>query len=132
LRNGTHLFSSRLKVRSRRMDPSFPYAGHPCEHDCATCKAEIIRQQRRNGSAVIFIGDGLSDRFAAQAADIVFAKRQLLAYCRENGIACRPFETFAEIEAEIQAMLEHSEPTETPERRELKSRARKLNVEVAV
>ena len=132
LRNGKHLFSSGLKVRGRRMEPSFPYAGHLCEHGCATCKAEIIRQRRRDGSVVIFIGDGLSDRFAAHAADIVFAKRQLLAYCRENGIACRPFETFAEIEAEIQAMLENSEPVGTPERREQKIRARKLNVEVAV
>jgi 2-hydroxy-3-keto-5-methylthiopentenyl-1-phosphate phosphatase len=106
LRNGKHLFSSCLKVRGRRMKPSFPYAGPPCTHDCATCKAEIIRQRRRAGSPVIFIGDGLSDRFAAQAADIVFAKRQLLAYCRENGIACRPFETFAEIEAELVKILE--------------------------
>src|SRR5579863_4547220 len=116
--NGRQLFSSALKVRGRRMEPSFPYAGPPCQHDCATCKAEIIRQRRRTGSAVIFIGDGLSDRFAAQSADIVFAKRQLLAYCRENGIACQPFETFAEIEAEIQAMLENSEPAGTPERRQ--------------
>jgi 2,3-diketo-5-methylthio-1-phosphopentane phosphatase len=106
LRNGTHLFSSVLKVRGRRLEPSFPYAGPSCKHDCATCKAEIIRQRRRSGSAVIFIGDGLSDRFAAQSADIVFAKRQLLAFCRENGITCRPFETFAQIEAELAIMLE--------------------------
>ena len=106
LRNGTHLFSSALKVRGRRLQPSFPYAGPPCQHDCATCKAEIIRQKQRRGSAVIFIGDGLSDRFAAQSADIVFAKRQLLAYCRENDIACRPFETFAQIEFELAIMLD--------------------------
>ncbi|HEV2232478.1 MAG TPA: MtnX-like HAD-IB family phosphatase [Terriglobia bacterium] len=106
LRNGTHLFSSALKGRGGRVEPSFPHAGPPCQHDCATCKVEIIRQRRRAGSAVIFIGDGLSDRFAAQSADIVFAKRQLLAYCRENAIACRPFETFADIEAELATMLE--------------------------
>ena len=106
LRNGTHLFSSRLKVRGRRLEPSFPYAGPPCVHDCATCKAEIIRRRRRDGSLVIFIGDGLSDRFAAQAADVVLAKNQLLAYCRENGIDCWPFETFADIEAEMATILE--------------------------
>jgi hypothetical protein len=30
-----------------------------------------------------------------------FAKRQLLAYCLEKGIDCRPFKTFADIEAKL-------------------------------
>jgi len=54
---------------------------------------------------IVFIGDGLSDRFAVQEADVVFAKRQLLAYCREKGITCRPFETFAEVETALRELL---------------------------
>ncbi len=132
LHNGTHLFSSALKVRGRRLEPSFPHAGPPCEHDCATCKVEVIRRTREHGSPVIFIGDGLSDRFAAQAADIVFAKRQLLTYCRENDIACRPFETFADVEADLKALLEGCISDERPRQRVPKLKARKLKVEVAV
>ena len=40
----------------------------------------------------------MSDRFAVEHADVVFAKRHLLAYCRENGIACHPFDTFKDIQ----------------------------------
>jgi 2-hydroxy-3-keto-5-methylthiopentenyl-1-phosphate phosphatase len=54
---------------------------------------------------VIFLGDGLSDRFAVEAADLVFAKHRLLAYCREKRIACVPFENFAEIAAALKALV---------------------------
>ncbi len=132
LYNGKHLFSSALKVRGRRMEPSFPYAGPPCEHDCATCKAEIIRRTRDNGNPIVFIGDGLSDRFAAQAADIVFAKRQLLTFCRENDIACTPFETFAEIEAKLDPLVKKAAYLAKAKSRRPRLRARKLKVELAV
>ena len=47
----------------------------------------------------------MSDRFAVELADVVFAKRHLLAYCRENGIACHPFETFKEVQATLEKLL---------------------------
>lgn len=122
LQNGVHLFASGLRVRGRRLLPSFPYSGPPCAHDCATCKVEIIRRLRRKGSCVIFIGDGLSDRFAARAADVVFAKRQLLAHCRENGIPCRPFETFADVQTELAAILQRGSAYEAGSVRELRAR----------
>jgi 2-hydroxy-3-keto-5-methylthiopentenyl-1-phosphate phosphatase len=131
-RNGKHLFSSGLKLHGRKLETSFPYSGPPCTHDCATCKAEIIRRLRGEGNRVIFIGDGLSDRFAAQAAHIVFAKQQLLAYCREHQIACWPFETFADIETDLEALLEGSSPKEATTKGAPKLRTRNLKVEVAV
>lgn len=132
LNNGSQLFSSALKIHGRRVEPSFPHAGPPCEHDCATCKVEVIRRMRGSARPVIFIGDGLSDRFAAQAADVVFAKRHLLSYCREKGIPCQPFDTFAEIETQIEAMLQSFIQDGAPRRRESRARTRKLKVEVAV
>jgi HAD superfamily phosphoserine phosphatase-like hydrolase len=65
-------------------------------------KAVALRAARKRGEHTIFIGDGLSDRGAAEAADEVFAKHSLLPYCRERGIACREFETFDEILTELQ------------------------------
>ncbi|MGD0694560.1 MAG: MtnX-like HAD-IB family phosphatase [Terriglobia bacterium] len=132
LHNGKHLFSSRLKIRGRRLEPSFPYSGPPCGHDCATCKVEIIRRVRGNGRLVVFIGDGLSDQFAARAADVVFAKRQLFAHCRANGIPCRPFETFADLQADLATLLESVTPDEAPVRRESRARTRQSKVAVAV
>jgi 2-hydroxy-3-keto-5-methylthiopentenyl-1-phosphate phosphatase len=101
LSNGSHLFSSALRIEGNRLITSFPHSPEPCEHGCATCKTAIIRRLGQNYRPVIFIGDGFSDRFAVEISDVVFAKRQLLAYCRERGIACTPFETFADIQARM-------------------------------
>jgi 2-hydroxy-3-keto-5-methylthiopentenyl-1-phosphate phosphatase len=107
LRNGKHLFTSALQLDGNRLRVSFPHDAKVCEHGCATCKAAIIRRVGRSHQPVIFIGDGLSDRFALEESDLIFAKKQLLAYCQKNSIACLPFDTFAEIEgtlAELFAM----------------------------
>jgi len=102
LRNGQHIFSSALRVEGRRLLLSFPQSPTPCTHGCATCKADIIARVAPGQRRVIFIGDGLSDRFALERAGLVFAKRQLLAYCREKGIACHSFETFRDIEGMLE------------------------------
>ena len=104
-RSGVSLFASALRQEGRRLVPSFPHSPEPCAHGCATCKAALIRRLRQGRQPVIFVGDGMSDRFAVELADVVFAKRHLLAYCRENGIVCHPFETFKEVHATLERML---------------------------
>lgn len=101
----SNLFASGLNIDGRRLEPSFPHASETCVHQCATCKAELIRRLRKNRQPVVFVGDGMSDRFAVEEADVVFAKRHLLAYCRERGIACHPFETFADVQLTIEKQL---------------------------
>ncbi|MFZ0961212.1 MAG: MtnX-like HAD-IB family phosphatase [Terriglobia bacterium] len=104
-RSGSNLFASALRVEGRRLTPSFPHAPEPCAHGCATCKEALMRRLREGRQPVIFMGDGMSDRFAVEVADIVFAKRHLLAHCRENGIACHPFETFKDVQATLEKLL---------------------------
>jgi 2,3-diketo-5-methylthio-1-phosphopentane phosphatase len=104
-RSGQNLFASGLRVEGRRLVPSFPHMPEPCAHGCATCKSALIRRLREGRAPVIFIGDGMSDRFAVEDADVVFAKRHLLAHCRENGIACHPFETFGDVQAGLEKLL---------------------------
>ena len=105
LRNGARLFASGLRIDGRHLKLSFPYSASPCEHGCATCKAAIMRRLGKGKSPVVFVGDGLSDRYAVEAADLVFAKGQLLAYCQQEDIACRPFETFADVERAMEKVL---------------------------
>ena len=106
VRNGLQMFSSALRLEGRRLIPSFPHSVQACEHGCATCKAALLRHFGKGKQPVIFVGDGLSDRFAVDEAGVVFAKRQLLAYCQEHGKACRPFDTFAEVEQAVAALLD--------------------------
>ena len=45
----------------------------------------------------VFVGDGLSDRCGARAADVVYARDDLAAWCTRQGIEFRPFATFADV-----------------------------------
>jgi len=65
-------------------------------------KASPLKEARRRGEFVIFIGDGLSDHAAAEAADEVFAKHSLAEYCRERRINCHEYQTFNEILRRLQ------------------------------
>jgi 2,3-diketo-5-methylthio-1-phosphopentane phosphatase len=69
-------------------------------------KSVALQAARKRGEYVIFIGDGLSDRGAAEAADEVFAKHSLAEYCRERGINCHEYQTFSEIYERIRTDTE--------------------------
>jgi 2-hydroxy-3-keto-5-methylthiopentenyl-1-phosphate phosphatase len=66
---------------------------------CGFCKGAVVRQLQAAGRRVVFLGDGTADRCGARAADRVFARRSLVRWCREEGIAFDPFESFAEVQA---------------------------------
>ncbi len=108
------VYASSLQIRGGRALTSFPYSGGECRHGCATCKAAIIRKLRRKGSPVLFIGDGLSDRFAAEEADKVLAKRLLANYCGEHGIAFQAMETLAEARAAVEKFVGEPWPVRLP------------------
>jgi len=73
----------------------YPSAGDACEGDWVTCKCKVIKDLRDAvaDSEVIFIGDGSgADVCAAtNAADKIFARGRLLAYCKENDISVTEF-----------------------------------------
>jgi HAD superfamily phosphoserine phosphatase-like hydrolase len=64
---------------------------------CGTCKGAVLAELARGHARTVFVGDGLSDRCGARAAGTVYAKHALLDYCRREGIAATPFETFADV-----------------------------------
>lgn len=80
---------------------SFPF-GHPTCFVCGTCKRERVRLHQAAGRVVVFIGDGTSDRFGAAHADFVFAKDSLARICAAEGWPFTPWESFAEIRADVE------------------------------
>lgn len=106
LRDGSHLFASSLRLQGHRLAVRFPHAPAPCEHGCATCKPAVMRAVAKDRRPIVYIGDGLSDRFAVEISDLVFAKGPLLDYCRERKIACQVFETFADVQSTLTNMVE--------------------------
>lgn len=55
---------------------------------------------------IVFIGDGVSDLAAAREADVLFARRglRLEEYCLEHGIPYTPFDSFADVKREVEAI----------------------------
>jgi 2,3-diketo-5-methylthio-1-phosphopentane phosphatase len=87
-----HLENGGLKIE-------FPYSTRICA-GCGNCKAARIKEYRaaNNSKApVVFIGDGYSDACGARAADIVFAKKDLRQYCRDNKILYHDFSNFMDV-----------------------------------
>ena len=84
---------------------AFPY-GHPRCFVCGTCKRERVRAHQAAGRAVVFVGDGMSDRFAAFHADVVFAKGSLAGVCDREGWPYEAWDRFDELTEWLSASLE--------------------------
>jgi 2-hydroxy-3-keto-5-methylthiopentenyl-1-phosphate phosphatase len=92
-----------------RMRVEHPHGHLECRQ-CGICKAQVVQGPLPAAQRTIFVGDGSTDRFAAEVADIVFARRRLLAYCQNRGIPCFPFEDFRPVTARLKGWLEGAEP----------------------
>jgi len=88
--------ANHARFENRRIVPEFPWAAEGCGR-CGNCKAQHVRRWRASGHATVLVGDGMSDRCGAREADVVLARGGLLRWCREQGIAAEPFETFADV-----------------------------------
>lgn len=75
---------------------TFPY-GHPACFVCGTCKRERVRRHQEAGRAVVFVGDGTSDRYAAHHADVVLAKASLAAWCQAEQVPYEPWRRLADV-----------------------------------
>jgi 2,3-diketo-5-methylthio-1-phosphopentane phosphatase/HAD superfamily hydrolase (TIGR01549 family) len=78
------------------IDVSFPHSEKECGL-CGTCKKKLVQIHQKEYDSIFFIGNGLSDRCAAQVADFVFAKDSLYPYCIKKDITCHFFKDFQEI-----------------------------------
>jgi 2-hydroxy-3-keto-5-methylthiopentenyl-1-phosphate phosphatase len=67
-------------------------------------KEAYIESFLKLGYRVIYIGNGDSDVAPAKYAHYVFATGDLLAYCRENNLKCKPFETFIDAVKNLEQM----------------------------
>jgi 2-hydroxy-3-keto-5-methylthiopentenyl-1-phosphate phosphatase len=84
---------------------SFPY-GHPACFVCGTCKRERVRLHQAAGRVVVFIGDGMSDRYAAAHADVTFAIGALTRICAAEDWPFYEWRDFADVRAQVDAMFE--------------------------
>lgn len=101
---GSQIVASRLRPDGLRWQATFPHPPEACPHGCATCKPAAMTRLNPGGALTIFVGDGLSDRYAATSADVVFAKHQLAAYCEQAAIPYARFDTLAAVATHLEQL----------------------------
>ena len=102
---GSQIVSSRLRPDGGRWRATFAHPPEACAHGCATCKPAAMERLNAAGAVTVFVGDGLSDRYAAACADIVFAKDTLAAYLRAGVIPYAPYDTLADVADGLERLL---------------------------
>jgi 2-hydroxy-3-keto-5-methylthiopentenyl-1-phosphate phosphatase len=105
LMRGVRVCASHLVPERRYWRTEFPFFHQTCAHGCATCKPAVMRLLNHTNAHAIFVGDGLSDRYAVESADLVFAKDRLAAYCREYSIEHTLYNNLGEVAAHLDRWL---------------------------
>jgi 2-hydroxy-3-keto-5-methylthiopentenyl-1-phosphate phosphatase len=95
--------------RAGQLTVEHPY-GHATCRLCGICKAQVVRSPIAPADRTIFLGDGSTDRYGAEVADVVFARHRLKTYCETNGIPFFPFEDFETVIERFQRWVDGSEP----------------------
>jgi 2-hydroxy-3-keto-5-methylthiopentenyl-1-phosphate phosphatase len=72
-----------------RVSEACGVCGQPCKRSTAAALSD--------GTELVYVGDGYSDRCAAELADRVFARRGLASYLEERGVPFERFEDFHSI-----------------------------------
>lgn len=96
------LAANHARFEDHTLIPEFPHFDPACPR-CGNCKGRHVRRHQARGHRVVFVGDGLSDRCGAVAADVVFARGDLLDWCRRERIPARAFPGFAGLSAALAA-----------------------------
>lgn len=89
-------FCNNLIFNGRKVELSFPYYDLGCGK-CGNCKVFHVEKLKNDGRTVVYVGDGLSDRYASQASDVIFAKDELMEYLQKNRIEFNRFSVLSDV-----------------------------------
>jgi 2-hydroxy-3-keto-5-methylthiopentenyl-1-phosphate phosphatase len=95
-----------VELHANRVDPRpegwrvlWQY-GASCDVCGESCKRSIVREFAGEDE-IVYIGDGYSDRCAAEGADRVFATKGLARYLSERGVPYEHFDDFHDVTARL-------------------------------
>ena len=102
-----------MQFNGRKVELSFPFYDQGCGI-CGNCKKLHVQRLKNAKRKVIYIGDGLSDRFAARTSDVVFAKSDLMKYLVENDADFIRFGDLSDVNRWITGLLAGNTQLPTP------------------
>lgn len=97
-------FANKLKIEREKLFPEYPYF-NPDYPISANPKQFHIINNSSDDNYTIYIGDGNSDKEAAQYCDYIFAKNSLLKFCERERISYWPFNNFNDVTTRIKELL---------------------------
>ena len=98
------VFCNKMEFDGRRVQLSFPYYDQGCGV-CGNCKKLHVQNFRNDSRTVVYVGDGLSDRFAARASDVVFAKSELMEHLMDNNVDFIEFDDLIDVNQWVISVL---------------------------
>jgi 2-hydroxy-3-keto-5-methylthiopentenyl-1-phosphate phosphatase len=111
---GVQAVSSHLEPNGDRWRVDFRSFAPACVHGCATCKPAAMDLLNTTGGRTIFVGDGLSDKYAAERADLVFAKNALAVYCDRQALPYAAYDNLATIARRLDRLLQSDNERVSP------------------
>ena len=83
-----------------RLSAEYPYydANSPTS---ANCKKNHVINHSTDDDYTVYIGDGNSDKDAAQYCDFIFAKKNLARFCSMQRISFYPFNNFDDVQSKL-------------------------------
>jgi len=99
-----NFYSNILKTVNGKLIPEYPYY-NPDYPNSANPKLIHIINNSSDDDYTVYIGDGNSDKDAAQYCDYIFAKNGLLKFCERERISYFPFKNFSDITQKIKELL---------------------------
>jgi 2,3-diketo-5-methylthio-1-phosphopentane phosphatase len=91
------IISNHGEFRNGIFEWSFPNDNKHCINNAGTCKCAVLKELRKKYEKICYIGDGVSDYCAADKADLLYAKKRLLNYCKEKNIKYIEYSDFNDI-----------------------------------
>lgn len=98
------VFCNKMWFNGRKVELSFPFYDQGCGV-CGNCKRLHVQNFRDDRRTVVYVGDGLSDRFASRVADVIFAKGELMEYLEKNSIEFNKFTNLGDVNHWLKELL---------------------------
>ncbi|MFQ5512451.1 MAG: MtnX-like HAD-IB family phosphatase [Candidatus Krumholzibacteriia bacterium] len=94
-------YANTLEFNGGNLSVSFPHYDRRDCRDCGNCKTYHLSRYKDEGYYIVYVGNGLSDRCPSEYSELVFAKGDLLDFCKTKGVDFVEFKNFRDVEREL-------------------------------
>ncbi len=98
------VFANQLVSDLGRYSLRQPWRAPGCRAGSGVCKCAVAAAGGAERDRSVYVGDGRSDRCVSARADLLFAKADLAAHCREHRMPYVPFESFDDVREALSAL----------------------------